>query len=65
MTDDSAVWPAAANLIGRFGDAAVEEAGLRAHELRESGNAEAAAFWTAVRQAVEVLLHRRLDRSVH
>ena len=65
MSDESVIWQAAETLIDRFGDAAVEQAEMRARELHASHNFEASAFWTAVRHATEALLRRRSTPSLH
>lgn len=43
---------AARNLMERFGDAAAREAERRIGELESFGDADALAFWRAVRDAV-------------
>jgi hypothetical protein len=65
MDQDPNIRQAAETFIDRFGDAAIKEADVRARELREAKNAEATAFWVAVKAAVEALLKSRHQRSIH
>jgi hypothetical protein len=59
MPGEQEAWEAAQTLIARFGEDALEEAEIRARELREEGRIEACLFWIEVKNAVRLLLKQQ------
>lgn len=63
MTENREACEAAANLIARFGEGALEQAEVRARELREAGRTDACLFWIEVKHAVRNLMEERRRAS--
>lgn len=59
MVDNLEACEAAENLIARFGDGALEQAEIRARELREEGHTEACLFWVEVKHVIRLLIEQR------
>lgn len=51
--DESEVWIAAQNMIGRFGDDAAQQAKIRADEMRKYGDDDVQLLWQKVLEYIE------------
>lgn len=59
MTDMSGIHAAAVKFVERFGDSALDEAGIRASELLQVGDYQGRARWQLIQKEVEQLLQSK------
>ena len=59
VTDMAGIRAAAVKFVERFGDNAIDEAGIRAAELLQVGDYQGRARWQLIKKEVEQLLYAK------